>query len=488
MRILLIEPESNYKAPNLGLLFLSNAISQSRHEALLLDFNGKPIDDPATRVMQLIDSHEIAIIGISVCDVNYQWSVDLIRQLKKKRAITVVVGGPQVNSLKESVLTDNAEIDYAFAGECEESIVNFLDFIEAGGDGSGVPGLLYRNGKTIKQVNQNFISSLDELPFPDYSHLGIEHVSGYMLLTSRGCPYRCTFCCRNTGNVWRPRSLAECIEEIRIAKEKLAIKSFRIIDASFNINEHRVIQFCQQAKESKNELPWMVSGIRADRLTEKSVAALKDAGCEMLAVGVESLDPVVFRRINKGETIADIMRAINLGHKYDIEVACYMIHGLPGDSYERSISYARKLQALRPSYVMYNHAIPFPGTELHNWVTRHGHFNADFSWLQTRDVEKVAFWTDDFTEEERLKSFRIIQTITHVINFSSEDPNELSALEAEIKEHDPEYLVYHLDFVKENLNRKGNEKNYIKRFHQETDIGRRSDYTGCVNVKTHEMV
>ena len=136
---------------------------------------------------------------------------------------------------------------------------------------------------------------------------------------------------------------------------------------------------------------------------------------------------------------------------------------------------------------MYNHAIPFQGTELNRWVRRHGHFNPGFSWLQTRDFEKVAFWTDDFKEEDRLKSFRIIQTITHVINFSSEDPKELDTLKAEIKKYDPEYFDYHLNFVEENLKRLGNEKNSIKRVHRETDIQRRSDYTGCVNIKTGEM-
>ena len=165
-----------------------------------------------------------------------------------------------------------------------------------------------------------------------------------------------------------------------------------------------------------------------------------------------------------------------------------MMHGLPGDAYERSIEYARRLQALRPDYVMYNHAIPFPGTELYNWVEEHGQFRPGYTWKQTRDFAKAAFWTPSFDEKQRVESFRVIQTIVHVINFASENQKELDDLVEEIKEYDPDYLDYHMAYLKKSLGEGLEKKNLIKKIHREDQIERRAGYTGCVDVKTLRMV
>jgi histone acetyltransferase (RNA polymerase elongator complex component) len=236
------------------------------------------------------------------------------------------------------------------------------------------------------------------------------------------------------------------------------------------------------------ELPWMVAGIRADRLTEASVRAMKQAGCEMVAVGVESIDPKVFPGINKGESISQILLALELCRRYGLEVGCYMVHGLPGDSYQRSIKYARKLQELDPDYIMYNHAIPFVGTELHSWVSRHGQFNPKFSWLNTRDFNSAAFWTDDFSHQQRLDSFRVIQTITHVVNFAGEDPGELDQLLEEVRLYDPDRLEYHRGYLERRLKQKGKAKNRFKKIHKENQFSHLPGYTGCVELASGRMV
>jgi radical SAM superfamily enzyme YgiQ (UPF0313 family) len=487
MKILLVEPRSNHKGANLGLLYLAGALARSRHEALLLDLNNGPEVDPLARIVELVRGQGVDLVGFSLCDVNFLWSMELIRRIKAQLPVRVVAGGPQVNSLGQSLLSDHPELDAALAGECEESLIGYLDHLAGGTVPETVPGLIYRAEGGVRQIPRGAPAQLDQLPTLDYGLLGIRHVSGYMLITSRGCPYKCFFCARNTGDVWRPRDLELCLDELEHARQEIGIKTFRIVDASFNIQEKRVIQFCRRLRERGLDLPWMVSGIRADRLTDASVAALKEAGCGMLAMGVESIDPQVFAAINKGETIEHIVGAMEMCRRHKLEVGCYMIHGLPGDNYERSIAYARQLQQLRPDYVMYNHAIPFVGTELHRWATKQAHVNPEFSWLTTRDFENVAYWTDDFSVPERLDSFRVIQTITHVINFSSQDQAQREALFEEIRRYDPDHLAEHQAYVQHSLEEGAGRKNEIRHLHQEDVFVHEAGYTGCLDVKTKIM-
>lgn len=487
MNCLIVEPKSHHKAPNLGLLYLTAALSDSNHQGYLLDLNYLEPENPAAAAISLIGSLDIDLVGVSVCDVNYQWSMDLAAELARATGVKIIAGGPQVNSLGPDILTDNPYLDLALAGEAETSFIELLDHLQAGA-APAAPGLIHRcEDEAAIMPARPGVQPLTRYR-PNYGHLGIESMSGYMLLTSRGCPYKCRFCCRNTGDAWRPRDLDSCFAELEEAKRDFGIVSFRIVDASFNINEDRVVEFCRRLKQSGLDLAWMVSGIRADRLGEASVAALKDAGCAMLSLGVESIDPQVFQRIDKGETIEQIKRAISLCQRHGLETGLYMIHGLPGDRFQRSIRYARELQALRPDYVMYNHAVPYTGTDLFRWVSKHGHLQEGYSWLQTRDFERVAFWTDDFDQRQRLDSFRVIQTIVHVINFASDDPADLEALRQEIMAYDPDYYDEHMAYLESTRNKRSSGKNDIKRLHSDADIHRRAGYTGCVDLKSGLVV
>ncbi len=386
MKILLIDPQSSYKAPNLGLLYICSSLANSKHEPFLLDLNNYPISNPVKRVTDLIDYLSIQVIGLSITDVSYKWSIDFINEIKKKRkSITIITGGPQVNIIGLEIIEENHNIDYALKGESERSIIEFLDFLEGNLDIEAVPGLLYESNMVVRENTKDNIIDLNRLLFTDYSFLGIEEISGYMLLTSRGCPYRCIFCARNTGTKWRTRLIDNVIDELINAIDSLNIKSFRIVDASFNLNEARVIEFCDKLTGNNINIPWMVSGIRADRISDQSVEAMKNAGCEMLAMGIETIDPEVFENIKKGEELEDILNAIEICKDHKLEVGCYMILGLPGDNYERSIKYARKLQELKPDYVMYNQAVPFRGTDLYDWAQNNSHLNSEFTWQQTRD-------------------------------------------------------------------------------------------------------
>ena len=162
----------------------------------------------------------------------------------------------------------------------------------------------------------------------------------YYLLTSLGCPFRCTYCA-SRKRPWRRRSVAHCMEELREAKARWGIRRFDVIDDCFNADRDRVLEFCEQAQAL--DLPWTcANGLRADRFDEAMARALKRSGCRYLSFGVESLDDTVLKTNQKGETAEQITQAIVTAQKYfPGRVNGFFIIGLPGSSYASDLGTLR---------------------------------------------------------------------------------------------------------------------------------------------------
>lgn len=205
----------------------------------------------------------------------------------------------------------------------------------------------------------------DDLPFPNYELFDsfktfkTNWQNGhwlYAIMTSLGCPFSCTYCSARDRK-WLPRSPKNCFEELRQAKEKWQIKSFKILDDCFNISEQRVIEFCQLIK--KLNLTWTcANGIRADLFTENMAKAMSDAGCQHVGFGIESSDPEILIEIKKGETIEQIEKAVKTAKKYFPKVSGFLIIGLPGSSFDKDLKSLQWAQNLGIEY-HFSYFIPF---------------------------------------------------------------------------------------------------------------------------------
>ncbi len=214
----------------------------------------------------------------------------------------------------------------------------------------------------------------DSLPFPNYELFDTFSIfqknwqSGtwpYPIMTSRGCPFSCTYCQSRQRN-WFPRSAQHCIDELIEAKRKWGIKTFTILDDCFNLKKDRALEFCARIKELN--LEWMcTNGLRADRLDNELAAAMAHSGCTTVGFGIESSDPAVLLKIQKGETIDQIESAITIAKKHFKSVSGYFIIGLPGSTYQsdmQSIRWAIK----QPIYMNHSFYTPFTAQSAENHV------------------------------------------------------------------------------------------------------------------------
>jgi anaerobic magnesium-protoporphyrin IX monomethyl ester cyclase len=434
MRILLINPKGLIRDyPSMGLAYIGAVLVKERHSVRVCDQNFTD-EDP----FGAIDQNSPEVLGISCLSTKWNDALKLARYAKRRNPKTiVVVGGPHISMFGEEALREaGGNVDYGIKGDGEFSFLSLLKLL-AKKPKADIPGLIWRGKKGFTPTF--FIEDLDSLPFPDYTLEGLGRLERYPLLTSRGCPFNCLFCSagRVSGKKWRSRGPSLIIRELKHAKSFYGATSFHIMDDNFTLNVDRAKRFCRMLLRERINLPWECNnGIRADRLDEELVALMKKSGCREIAFGVESGDPEVFARINKGEKLEDIERAVALVKRYRIKVQGFFIIGLPGatlDSEYKSIAFAKKMGLDSAGFGM---AIPFRGTGLREWVDGNAR-------LYDKKVEKnhspayslitpPYYETREFGREDRMKAFALAN-----LRFGSywlgRTPNKLKAISILLK-------------------------------------------------------
>ncbi|MFH0732134.1 MAG: radical SAM protein [Candidatus Omnitrophota bacterium] len=367
--ILLINPRViRYRSyPSVALASIGSYLRSNGCNVRIVDSNFTN-EDPY-RVLAKTNGEYL--VGISCESKNIEEALKIAVYAKEKQNI-VVMGGLHVSLAKEKIL-DNICVDYGIYGDGELSLLKLIEALDEGLPLEDVPGLIYKFTGQIKVNEKGQAANLDELPFPDYKLAGINRISQYPLITSRDCPYKCTYC--TVGAIshgsWRIRSPKNVIAELKYAKETYNIKSFIIFDENFSHDMERVKMFCLMLLKENLILPWaVIEGMRADKVDREFLRLLKVSGCKDIIYGVESADEKVFENISKGGKFLTIEKAIDLAKDEGLEVGAYFVIGLPGATFEsemKSIEFATKHNLSPCVFWM---AIPYYNTQLYEWVLK----------------------------------------------------------------------------------------------------------------------
>lgn len=406
MNILFVDPLGSLRGASIGLAYLTAVARRAGHKVAVLDLNNFRNSTLQCSLKEAVHRCQPDLVGFSVHTLSYPDTARHLATLRDYYQGTVVLGGAHISVEKGNLLEKHPEVDYLVVGEGEKALLSLLEHLKGGKTLSEIPGLIYRENGCIKENPLELIKDLDALPFPDYRILGVERMETYPLLTSRGCPYHCIFCLAATlsKRKWRPRGVEPLLIELQRARELYQIKSFTIMDDCFTLDMNRAEKFCDQLIASGWDLPWQCSnGIRADRLNENLVKKMKQAGCQQVFLGVESMVPEVFSSVKKGEELQKILDAIKLFKKYHIWVATLNIIGLPGDTYERTMESYRLSKKLGVNRSVYQLLVPFPGTEVYQWVAQHGRQCVPYD--EATSFGTVTFDTPDFPENQRWEAF-----------------------------------------------------------------------------------
>ncbi|MDD5086260.1 MAG: radical SAM protein, partial [Candidatus Nanoarchaeia archaeon] len=307
------------------------------------------------------------------------------RLIKSICKVPIIFGGIHVTSCPEEVIK-NDFVDYAVLGEGEQAVV---DLVENPKKTSIKNTWVKKNGKIIKNPLRNLLANLDELPFPDRMlyHAEAPFLKDvYHCMTSRGCPFGCTYCFnnfmrklyKNKGQWLRRRSVDNVIQELKIMKEKLKYKQILFVDDCFTNDIKWLSEFI---KKYKKEIDVPFKAIAHPFFINKQiVSALKEGGCIRLQLGVQTpIERVrrdICKRCDSNKVIENAVREIK---KQGISFQVDHIFGLPGEKikdYEKGIEFYINL---KPNYISSFWLQYYPCTEIIETGRKSGEFDeADF--------------------------------------------------------------------------------------------------------------
>jgi anaerobic magnesium-protoporphyrin IX monomethyl ester cyclase len=393
MKIALIDPPGDVSGFNAGLGYLSAALKAAGHEVRVVDFNN---DSSHSRSrMNALLAWEPGIAGFSLKTNTNKAAMELAALFDKGKT-KIVAGGPGVTCEKDAFLRDYPVYDACFTGEAEETFAAHLADVVA--------------GKRADYGLHYLAAELDKLPFPDYS--GFDTVSRikrkYPLVTSRGCPYDCVYCSVNkiSGRQWRKRSPENVIEELKQARGKYGIERFDVADDNFTMDLGRAKEICRLMIGARLGLKWgCINGIRADRVDEELLVLMKNAGCDVVWFGIESMNEEVFDSIKKGEKLDAVKKAVGYAKKAGISACGFFIAGLPGSTYEKDMKSLEKARELGLDESLWSLSTPYPHTELWDWSEKNAKWLADFRQTSFFKRPKAVVETADYPAGLRIKMF-----------------------------------------------------------------------------------
>lgn len=411
-----------------GLAYISSALKQNGYETDVLNLN--LYEGPADAIIQTAFSKkEYTFMLSGGLSTHFNPVRDCVNFTRKYSPSTkIILGGGLVSSQPE-LINRVLQPDYLVIGEGENTIVELMRFIENGDDLSRIDGIEYRSskGELILTAPRKPIQDIDSIPWPDWEGIGLDTIleltfpsqtymydlldypRPYPIATSRSCPYLCTFCFHPIGNKYRQRSIPNIMKELSFALKRYRINIIEVYDELFSHNKQRVLEFCREIKKLSQTVTWELKWtcqMRVDTTDEEIVEAMKDAGCYVLSLGLESYSHVVLKSLKKHITPQQIDRTLKICRRLEMGIQGNFIFG---DKAETSETARETLDYWKNNHDLFGDAIslgfiqPYPGTELYKHCLSKGLISDEYDFLEKNkylDPENPVNMSDTMNEQD----------------------------------------------------------------------------------------
>ena len=356
---------------------------------------GKPIALHAGQIAQKIAATNPDVVAFSCVTVNYLYQLGCARALKAIRpGLVTVFGGIHPTAVPDRVLS-NPEVDCVCIGEGE---IAFAGFLKAGSKAgrftlpnAPVRGMAFKkNGAIVGEFAEGELADLNTLPFPhkDPFYQTFKYLSGeYRILTSRGCPYHCSYCFNSHyqqmrgKNIFRQRTVDNVIEELKWAKNRYSLKYIFFMDDSFTTDAQWLYEFCRRY-HSEIALPFCCIA-NPHYIDEKKARALSEAGCVYMQIGVQSVsEELCASFLLRKSSNAKLLDAISSLKKAGIMVQLDHMLGIPGDTLEWQEESVRFYNSCRPNLISVYWLTYYPKTAIIDLARKCG-------LLSASDIENI---------------------------------------------------------------------------------------------------
>lgn len=472
MRILLIATDSNrylkskYSIrdlyPHLGLNYLKTVLTNKGYQVEVLDSlsvyalsNFKlPINIP-NMAKKILEESEAEILGISVLTPYRKMAFDIARFAKEKNPnIKIILGGPHITAMEEFILNRYANlIDAIVIGEGEDTLLELIGAFESKKNLKNVKGIAYvdSNGEIIKNPVRPLIENLDRIPFPNYDQyikiLPDNKLSSVVIMTSRGCPFKCRFCSSSLfWKKWRIRSPKNVVNEIEYLMHKYRVEEIRIWDDTFGINKNQAIGVFRRLVENKIKIRIGYLNTRFDVIDEEILYWYKKAGGTGIFFGLESGSERIRKFMNKNFTNEKVREVINNSKKLGLNIGLFLIFGYPSEKLSDVQETYKLVKEIEPDQVLCNLPLIYPRTDLFNIAKKEGEFNFN-EWLQ----ESPDYFT--CSDSDETKGYMAL--FNEIFNNGTPIRTEFENIVYDYFDNDPLYIEKVKRQAKENLIKAG---------------------------------
>ena len=396
MSILLIDPPRTvikkgniWKAirrnhPSLGLVYIAALLEQYGYRVSIIDMSVETLS--LNNLLKGISQNNYTLVGITATTVQINPALLIAQKIKEVLPdVKIVMGGPHPNAMLEEVLS-NKSVDYVARGEGEFTMLELAE----GKKLESIEGLSYKkNDKLLHNLPRPVIKNLDTLPFPARHLLSMDkyyptsgsykRLPAMSMITSRGCPGKCTFCDTDIfGKSIRFRSAKNIVREMEFLIKNYKIKEISFYDDTFTTSKKNIEELCAIIIRDNIDITWSCSS-RIDRVDPSLLKIMQRAGCHSICYGIESACEEIQSNIKKKISLSRVGEAIKWTKKANMEVRVSFMLGNPGETEEtlkKTIQYAI---SLKPDIFVFNLTTPFPGTEMFNWAKDKGYLKT-FNW------------------------------------------------------------------------------------------------------------
>ena len=400
MKIVLVEvvPEKSSltmgTVPPLGLGYIAASLEANGHSVSLIE--GVNYDYSLQKALELIINEKPNIVGFMATSFARLRVVELIKKVKEHTGALTVAGGPHFHATAKQALLNIPELDIVVKGEGELTLVELAEFYNNGKDFGKVKGIIFRdNGQIAETIDRPMVMNLDDLPMPAYHLYNLSKYKGILkgtnlkaigVISSRGCPNRCTFCANRVlrKQALRLRDPNKFVDEIEFLHNTYGYEAFDFWDDTLTMVKSHIYAICEEIIKRNLKIKWFAR-VRVNTVDRAILQRMKDAGCVSIAYGIESGSDKVLRSINKGATVAQAEEAVKISSEVGFNISNYFIVSLPGESLvdvDATIKLMRKFSKYKNVHNYYCFAMIYPGTELEQIAKEEKLIPGDFNWYQ----------------------------------------------------------------------------------------------------------
>ena len=352
------------KRPPLGLGYLMAVLKKEGHTIFFHDEYLRPSNILGTDFLQRNKIDSVGIYSNTIC---YKSTLEMFEKLQSKReqktwSGKIIVGGPHTS------------VGY-------REIPEYVDHIVIGEGEISVPKIF--NGETKDRiVYGEKVKDLDSLPMPaweefiyrpyDWRHSWFDTYPLYTMNTSRGCPFNCTFCSVKAiwGKTYRHMSAERLVDDVEYMIKYYGARGIYFREDHFTLSKKRTIEFCELLLKKEIKVNWFCE-TRVDNLDDYEYQKImKDAGCKVFYIGVESGSPKMLQFYKKGETREQFIKAFDIAKRVGIKTYASFVVAGPTETEEDTILTDDLINRIKPDSVGKNIFLGVPGSELYDFIKK----------------------------------------------------------------------------------------------------------------------